>query len=218
VPDAADQLLTAVVSAQPADSAAAQPGISSLGMTVPTAAPQPQYAGDSLTIFGSVPFDAAVQPHAQTAADVDLAGFAGGFNTRLQLDAGQLVPQANADASGSVASFGSMIGSPMALRMDPISLGSFGSFGSSAVSSPGAPGGAMQPGGMGGSLSGFVSLATYQEQMQSVAKLHGQVGQLAVQLREAHADAEGAQQLLQQERQVRDCVWCTAMWWALLAP
>jgi hypothetical protein len=120
----------------------------------------------------------------------------------MQFDAGLLAPPAIADVSSSVASFGSLIGSPMALRMDPVSLGSFGSFNSSAVNSPGAPGEMMQPGGMGGSLSGFVSLATYQEQMQSVAKLHGQVGQLAVQLREAHADAEGAQQLLQQERKV----------------
>eukprot|EP00775_Hariotina_reticulata_P002908 gene2908-3196_t len=37
--------------------------------------------------------------------------------------------------------------------------------------------------------------------MQGVANLHGQMGQLAAQLREAHADAEGAQQQLQQERQ-----------------
>jgi hypothetical protein len=71
-----------------------------------------------------------------------------------------------------------------------------------SVNSPGAGG---APGG--GMLSGFVSLATYQEQMQSVASLHGQVGQLVVQLREAHADADGAQQQLQQERQVRRVVW-----------
>jgi hypothetical protein len=89
------------------------------------------------------------------------------------------------------APFGSSIGR-MSLQTD-FRSGSFGSSRSSGDS----------PGGRGGSLSEFVSIATYQEQMQSVAKLHGQVGQLAVQLREAHADAEGAQQLLQQERQVR---------------
>lgn len=88
-------------------------------------------------------------------------------------------------------------------HLDAPHFGSFGSFnGSSAMSSPSAAGG-MQAASVGGSLAGFVSLATYQEQMQSVAHLHGQVGQLAVQLREAHADAEGAQHMLQQERQVR---------------
>jgi len=88
-------------------------------------------------------------------------------------------------------------------HLDAPHFGSFGSInGSSAMSSPGAAGG-MQATSIGGSLAGFVSLATYQEQMQSVAHLHGQVGQLAVQLREAHADAEGAQHMLQQERQVR---------------
>lgn len=63
-------------------------------------------------------------------------------------------------------------------------------------------------------LSGFVSLAPYQEQMQSVASLHGQVGQLVVQLREAHADANGAQQQLQQERQVSSS--CGHLSWLLL--
>lgn len=128
----------------------------------------------------TAPFDSS--PHAQLGLPSMAPSF--GMNS---IDAGFGSPT------------GPYISSPHALLVDPRSLGSFGSFGSSSTFSPGA--GGMQPGG--GSLSGFVSLATYQEQMQSVAKLHGQVGQMAVQLREAHADAEGAQQLLQQERQVR---------------
>lgn len=120
---------------------------------------------------------------------------------------GLLVPSASAaaaaaglaapDLSSPAAPFGSsrMGGhhTPAELQFNSRSFGSSDSFGSSSNSL-----------GVGGaSLAGFVSIATYQEQMQSVAKLHGEVGQLAVQLREAHADAEGAQQLLQQERKVR---------------
>jgi predicted nucleic acid-binding Zn-ribbon protein len=45
-----------------------------------------------------------------------------------------------------------------------------------------------------------VALQAYQAQIQAVAALHGQVGSLVVQLREAHADADGASALLQQER------------------
>lgn len=121
---------------------------------------------------------------------------------------GLLVPSASAAAAAAAgfaapdfnspaAPFGSsrMGGhhTPAELQVNSRSFGSSDSFGSSSNS----------PVAGGSSLAGFVSIATYQEQMQSVAKLHGDVGQLAVQLREAHADAEGAQQLLQQERKVR---------------
>jgi hypothetical protein len=51
-----------------------------------------------------------------------------------------------------------------------------------------------------GSLASFVALPAYEAQIQAVAQLHGQVGALVVQLREAHADADGAQSLLQHER------------------
>ena len=49
-------------------------------------------------------------------------------------------------------------------------------------------------------LAGFVALPAYQAQIQAVAQLHSQVGTLAVQLREATANADGATALLQQER------------------
>lgn len=74
--------------------------------------------------------------------------------------------------------------------------------GGAPKASPAAAAGSSSGAASGNSLSGVVSLATYQEQMQAMAQLHGQLGQLAVQLREAHADADGAHQLLQQERQV----------------
>jgi hypothetical protein len=48
--------------------------------------------------------------------------------------------------------------------------------------------------------------------MRIGASLHGQVGQLVVQLRDAHADFDWAQQQLQQERQVRH-VWLSLRVW-----
>jgi hypothetical protein len=51
-----------------------------------------------------------------------------------------------------------------------------------------------------GSVAGFVAIQVYEAQIQAVAQLHGRVGQLMTQLREAQGDADGTLALLQQER------------------
>jgi hypothetical protein len=61
------------------------------------------------------------------------------------------------------------------------------------------------PGRAADVLSGYVSLAAHQQQMAAVADLHGRLGQLAAQLSEARASADGAAAQLAQERQVCVC-------------
>jgi hypothetical protein len=177
-------------------------------LTMPLATAGIPFAGEGradasvgFALPGAGSFMAGLQPGmSMSSSDLESAAGSGmtthGFSP-ISMPGGLLAAPASFGAAGAgytnslSAPFGSSIGR-VSLQTD-FRSGSFGSSRSSGDS----------PGGRGGSLSEFVSIATYQEQMQSVAKLHGQVGQLAVQLREAHADAEGAQQLLQQERQVR---------------
>ena len=78
-----------------------------------------------------------------------------------------------------------------------------GSFGAASGLAGEASSGCSSPAGvLSGPLSGFVALPAYQAQVQAVTGLQGQVRGLMVQVKEAQAEVEGTQSLLQQERQV----------------
>jgi hypothetical protein len=162
---------------------------------------EPWAAGDS-TIAALQPYASAAAFHSAGPASAAIVGLPT-FPGAPQGFAPAPNPAAYAAPAMNPAAFASS-SALQTLSLQEASLSAFDTQSSLAsISSPNAAAGGGPGGGM---LSGFVSLATYQEQMQSVASLHSQVGQLVVQLREAHADADGAQQQLQQERQVR--LWC----------